>query len=238
MPCEFGDDESERQTVHIQNCFSWRTQGHNNQGNDNLDCDQFSAAPGSPSKCDCSFMDIGIPVYEKPSTAPSSQPSEVIFFYTPEPTTSRPSETKSESPSISSQPSSVPSDSPSLSGAPSSEPSLDPTISSKPSSLPSESPSVSTMPTSHPSDSPSMSAQPSSAPSSSPSISGQVSICSYSILYLKCIVQYSCSHPSSSLQQSLRRIQVIRLLCHQDHRQLRATRLPCRANQAQFHRIQ
>eukprot|EP00970_Alexandrium_tamarense_P018549 scaffold13350_cov270-Alexandrium_tamarense.AAC.2 len=125
VPCEFGDDESERQTVHIQNCFSWRTHGQNNQGNDNLDCDQFSAAPGSPSKCDCSFMDIGIPV--------ESRRNDINYLYSlllppprslPQPSVSgAPTFQPSDSPSLSAEPSSSPSDSPSVSGKPSSSPS-------------------------------------------------------------------------------------------------------------------
>ena len=60
------------ETVHLQNCFSWRTNGQ-----DEL-CDaSHPAYPGSSSKCDCASMDLGIIIYEEgvPSNKPSLSPT-------------------------------------------------------------------------------------------------------------------------------------------------------------------
>lgn len=116
VPCEFGDDD-EQQTVHIQNCISWRTHGQNNHKNENLNCDEYSAYPGSPSKCDCSFMDIGIKISGDPSSSPSSHPTDVATY----PPTHAPTYAPTSSPSK--KPTRTPTSSPSR------RPTLSPTLS-------------------------------------------------------------------------------------------------------------
>eukprot|EP00986_Skeletonema_menzelii_P003120 scaffold913_cov130-Skeletonema_menzelii.AAC.1 len=100
VPCEFGGD-GYVQTVHVQSCYGWRTKGQNSAANKNLNCDLTAAYPGSPSKCSCSYIDIGIPIILQPSSAPSSAPSVSLFpTFTP---TTLPSSVPSKDPS--SQPS-------------------------------------------------------------------------------------------------------------------------------------
>ncbi|KAL7497451.1 hypothetical protein ACHAWT_007422 [Skeletonema menzelii] len=141
VPCE-GEPGTTTQTVHLQNCFSWRTSGQDEV------CDaSHPAYPGASSKCDCASMDLGIIIYE--DAVPSQQPSL--------------------SPSISTMPSSVPTLAPSISLNPSSSPSLGPSTSKEPTNKPSSPPSISTQPSVDPTSSPSLSTSPSSNPTTSPS---------------------------------------------------------------------
>eukprot|EP00986_Skeletonema_menzelii_P004265 scaffold1448_cov80-Skeletonema_menzelii.AAC.1 len=143
VPCE-GEPGTTTQTVHLQNCFSWRTSGQDEV------CDaSHPAYPGASSKCDCASMDLGIIIYE--DAVPSQQPSL--------------------SPSISTMPSSVPTLAPSISLNPSSSPSLGPSTSKEPTNKPSSPPSISTQPSVDPTSSPSLSTSPSSNPTTSPSTS-------------------------------------------------------------------
>eukprot|EP00986_Skeletonema_menzelii_P009798 scaffold4562_cov132-Skeletonema_menzelii.AAC.4 len=144
VPCEFGDDDNV-QTVHVQSCYGWRTAGQNSAANKNLNCDLTAAYPGSPSKCSCGYIDIGIPIILQPSNAPSSAPS-VSLSPTLTPTT-LPSDVPTLTPTIqpsttTDEPTKEPSEGPSSfpSSMPSSEPSNGPTDS--PQASPSDLPSV------------------------------------------------------------------------------------------------
>ncbi|KAL7504514.1 hypothetical protein ACHAXN_002154, partial [Cyclotella atomus] len=151
IPCDDirADNETGTKTVHMQSCFSWRTQGNDEN------CDTCGAFPGTSSKCFCQYINLNITIKDpttSPTTSPTGTPSKSP---SDSPTTTKPTTTQTKNPSKS------PSKSPSSS--PSEEPSESP--SNTPSSMPSETPS--SQPSSMPSESPS--SQPSSQPSESPS---------------------------------------------------------------------